>query len=56
MFVFDEGSGIVMLQRLSSDGTAISSVEEFSLRANNILVLSPLVAHTLYLEPGTQFR
>lgn len=56
LFVFDKGSGILLLQKLSPEGDAISNVEEFNLRANDILVLSPLVAHTLYLEPGTKFR
>lgn len=56
LFVFDEGEGILLLQKLSPGGIALSKIEEFRMISHHILVINPLEAHTLYLEPGTKFR
>lgn len=56
MFIFDEGSWVLLLQKLSPDGKTIAKMEEFRILTQSILVINPFEAHTLYLEPGTKFR
>lgn len=34
----------------------IGKIEELNIRAQDIIVIPPFQAHTLYLDPGTRFR
>ena len=56
MFIFDEGQGLLLLQNLDLEWKVIGKIEEFSIRAGNILVIPPFQAHTLFLDPKTKFR
>ncbi len=56
MFVFDEWAWLLLLQELDSEWVTRGKLEEFSVRARDVLVIHPLQVHTLYLDPGTKFR
>lgn len=56
MFVFDEWRWILLLQYIDPEWKVIWKIEEFSIRAGDILVIPPFQAHTLFLDPKTKFR
>lgn len=56
LFVFDQGKGVLLLQDIDPEGRVIWTVQKFTIRARDIIVIPPFQAHTLFLEAGTKFR